>query len=42
LREAKEEVEIKRDNLEGSLKEKSYSYDQLLLDYRTLQRRVIY
>lgn len=40
LKEAKEEVEIKKDNLEGSLKEKNYAYDQVLLDYRTLQRRI--
>jgi progesterone-induced-blocking factor 1 len=40
LREAKEEIEIKRDNAEAQLKEKQYAYDQLLLDYRTLQRRI--
>lgn len=40
LKEAKEEQEIRRENLEGQLKEKQYAYDQLLLDYRTIQRKI--
>lgn len=40
LKEAKEEQEIRKENLEGQVKEKQHSYETLLIDYRTLQRRV--
>lgn len=40
VKEAKEEQEIRRESLEGQLREKSHAYDQLMLDYRQLQRRL--
>lgn len=36
LKEAKEEVEIRKESLEGQLKEKQTLYDHLLIDYRNL------
>ncbi|CAD8109310.1 unnamed protein product [Paramecium primaurelia] len=40
LKDAKEEIQLRKDNLEGQVKEKSTLYDHLLIDYRNLQRKL--
>ncbi|CAD8069072.1 unnamed protein product [Paramecium sonneborni] len=40
LKDAKEEIQLRKDNLEGQVKEKQTLYDHLLIDYRNLQRKL--